>query len=131
MKRRQPVYINGEEPLTTEEAETILRSRGYDPDAVGKRMDTVAKQALKIVQLETCDLCDAKAEYRQCQQCMNDKLVGSHTDEQYAALLEELENGLDIMCHACRVTNPQHATCTWCGDTDSWRKAIRKAKEKR
>ena len=53
MKRRQPVYTNGEEPLTTEEAETILRSRGYDPDAVGKRMNTVAQQSMRITQLET------------------------------------------------------------------------------
>jgi len=53
MKLRRPCYIDGEEPLTSEEAEAILRSRGYDPDAVGKRMATVAQQALKIVELES------------------------------------------------------------------------------
>ncbi len=36
--------------------------------------------------LESCDLCDEPAEYRQCQKCMNDKLVGSHTDEEYREL---------------------------------------------
>jgi hypothetical protein len=40
----------------------------------------------EIAQLETCDLCDDPAEYRQCQKCMNDKLIGSHTDEEYKAL---------------------------------------------
>ena len=39
-----------------------------------------------IARLEACDLCDDPAEYRQCQKCMNDKLVGSHTDEEYEAL---------------------------------------------
>lgn len=52
MKPRQPIYTNGEEPLTLEEAKAILISRGYNPDAVGKRMNTVAQQALKIVELE-------------------------------------------------------------------------------
>lgn len=28
-----------------------------------------------------CELCDKKAEYRQCQQCMNATLVGSYTDK--------------------------------------------------
>ncbi len=36
--------------------------------------------------LNKCDLCDEPAEYRQCQKCMNDKLVGSHTDEEYREL---------------------------------------------
>ncbi len=35
---------------------------------------------------EACDLCDDQAEYRQCQKCMNDKFVGSHTDEEYRKL---------------------------------------------
>ena len=53
MKIRRPICTNGEEPLTPEEAKAILISRGYDPDAVGKRMNTVAQQALKIVDLES------------------------------------------------------------------------------
>lgn len=52
MKLRQPVYTDGEEPLTKEEVDSALRDAGYDPEAVGKKMDTVAQQALKITQLE-------------------------------------------------------------------------------
>ena len=43
----------------------------------------------KNTQLEACDLCDRPAEYRQCQRCMNDKLIGSHTDEEYEALQKQ------------------------------------------
>ena len=49
-------------------------------------------------------------------------------EDKNAELLEELEEGLDTVCHLCRVHNPQHAECTGCVDTDSWRKAIRKHK---
>ena len=48
--------------------------------------------ANEVANLETCDLCDEKAEYRQCQQCMNDMLVGSHTDEQHAKLLQAVND---------------------------------------
>ena len=41
--------------------------------------------------LSTCDLCDEPAEYRQCQGCMNDKLIGSHTDEEYQQLEAEIQ----------------------------------------
>ncbi len=44
----------------------------------------------EATQLETCDLCDEPAEYRQCQKCMNDNLVGSHTDEEYRQLEAEV-----------------------------------------
>jgi len=52
MKLRQPVYTDGEEPLTKGEVDSALRSAGYDPEEVGKKMDVVARQALKIAQLE-------------------------------------------------------------------------------
>ena len=39
---------------------------------------------------EACDLCDDQAEYRQCQRCMNDKFVGSHTDEEWRKLEDDL-----------------------------------------
>ncbi len=52
MKQRMPVCTDGEEPLTKEEVDAKLRHAGYDPDEVGKKMDTVARQALKIAQLE-------------------------------------------------------------------------------
>ena len=43
------------------------------------------------VALKECDLCDDPAEYHQCQTCMNDKLIGSHTDEEYEALQRQVE----------------------------------------
>ena len=47
-------------------------------------------QALgKLEDATKCDLCDDQAEYRQCQRCMNDKFVGSHTDEEYRKLEAE------------------------------------------
>ena len=41
--------------------------------------------------LKKCDLCDELAEYRQCQKCMNDNLIGSHTDVEYEALQNKLK----------------------------------------
>ena len=49
-------------------------------------MDVADKIVEFESKLESCDLCDEPAEYRQCQGCMNDKLIGSHTDEEYEAL---------------------------------------------
>ncbi len=53
------------------------------------RLTTREEIAERVAQLETCDLCDEPAEYRQCQKCMNDKIVGSHTDEEYEALQKQ------------------------------------------
>ena len=44
-----------------------------------------------------CDLCNNDAQYHQCQQCINDKLVGSHTDEQYDALLQARNDSLFVL----------------------------------
>ena len=55
-----------------------------------------------VAQLESCDLCDERAEYRQCQKCMNNKLIGSHTDEEYEALQKQVE-GLLERIHGDRV----------------------------
>lgn len=46
---------------------------------------------LFVAHIVTCDLCDEPAEYRQCQGCMNDKLVGSHTDEEWDKLKSEID----------------------------------------
>ncbi len=48
--------------------------------------DRIEVDTKLIARLESCDLCDDLAEYRQCQKCMNDKFIGSHTDEEYEAL---------------------------------------------
>ena len=58
---------------------------------MSKRLSDDEKRVFtdRIAELETCDLCENKAEYRQCQQCMNDKLIGSHTDEDWKRLQEE------------------------------------------
>lgn len=38
--------------LTADEVDEVLRKAGYDPDAIGRRMATAAKQALEKVRKE-------------------------------------------------------------------------------
>ena len=59
-------------------------------------------------------------------------VVGIRAKEDYvstlkntnAALLDNLEEALEVVCTLCVRLNPQHAGCTGCQDTNHWRETI-------